>query len=220
MLLDEVCRFVQIHVAKIGAPSYYVCMETKIIRPFNDAQFTDIKKHVTEVRRLFDWPGIPYHDVCEGVEAKFNRWYWHNLPLLRSLHNDPDFIRLACETFGTKVQPSYVFLSMYGPDGVCPPHTDRPQCLYTIDLAVNQDGTWPIYIGENQGTTLEDCKPFILQEGEAIAYSGVNNRHYRKSMNVDSEKILPGKEKTVVRATYTDLVFFHFADIRWQGEVK
>ena len=180
-------------------------METKILRPFSDEQFSDIKKHITEVRRLFDWPGIRLHDADQAEAERFNRWYWHNLPLLKAFHNDPKFIAQACEIFGTAVKPSYVFLSMYGSQGICPVHTDRPQCLYTIDLAVNQDATWPIYIGSQQGTPTEDCKPYILQEGEAVCYSGVNNKHYRKAMAVDS------------KATYADLAFFHFADARWMG---
>lgn len=180
-------------------------MDTKIIKPFSDEKFAELKRHITEVRKLFDWPGIPYHDANLPPPERFNRWYWHNLPFLKAIHNDPAFVALACETFGTKVKPSYVFLSMYGPEGTCPAHTDRPQCLYTIDVAVNQDAVWPIYIGESTITTVEDCKPYLLEPGQAAAYSGVGQKHYRKAMAADS------------KATYADLAFFHFADARWMG---
>lgn len=190
-------------------------------RPLKKSVFADVQRHVREVRRLFDWPGIPYHDVGEHVDNRFNRWYWHNLPVLRAIHNDPEFIRMACKIFGTPVQPSYVFLSMYGPEGVCPPHTDRPQCPYTIDLAINQDGTWPIYIGADQNTPDDECRAYLLEPGEAVAYSGVYHRHFRNSMCADSRAYSqPGNSEALIRpATYTDLAFFHFVDTNWQGKV-
>ena len=129
-------------------------MEPKIIRPFGDAPLAEIQAHVREIRRAFDWPGIPYHDAAvENEGDKFNRWFWHNLPLLKLYHHDLDFLKLACESFQNDVKPSYSFLSMYGKEGVCPPHTDRGQCQFTIDLVINQDGEWPLYI---------DDKPYIL----------------------------------------------------------
>lgn len=173
--------------------------EPKIVRPFDDAIFLDIQKHVTQVRRCFDWPGIPYHDAEHPDADKFHRWYWHNLPLLRALHHSPAFLNFASETFGRPVKPSYAFLSMYGPQGVCPLHQDRPQCQFTIDLQVNADGSWPIYI--------EDV-PYILKPGEALCYSGTGQKHFRKPMKEDAKD-----------CTYMDLAFFHFVPSEWQGKV-
>lgn len=47
--------------------------------------------------------------------------------------------------------PSYVALSMYSDRGVCRPRRDRPQCKHTVDLCINQDKPWPIYV-ENLDT--------------------------------------------------------------------
>lgn len=173
--------------------------EPKIIKPFNEETFQRIKTHVTEVRKIFDWPGIDYHDKDAPKEDKFNRWHWHNLPMLREIHNDPAFIFMVSDLAGQKLQPSYVFLSMYGPEGICPLHKDRPQCQFTLDLAVNQDAEWPIYIEE---------KPYNLKEGEAVFYSGTGQAHYRKAMKEDS------------KATFSDLAFFHFVPANWQGQVS
>lgn len=172
-------------------------IEPKIIRPFSNQDFNSIRTHVREVRRIYDWPGIPLHDRAD--EMKFNRWYWTDLPFLTSLHQHPDFIKLASDMAGRPLKPSYNFASMYNQDGVCPLHTDRPQCQFTIDLQVESDGTWPIYIEE---------KPYELKDGEALCYSGTGQPHYRKSMKED------GTCKSM------NLVFFHFVPVEWMGAIK
>lgn len=171
--------------------------EPMIIQPFSQRQFKRLQEHIHHVRNCFDWPGVPYHDWQEPEEKRFNRWHWHNLPYLKAIHHDPNFIKLASKHFGTNVKPSYVFLSMYGKEGVCPPHTDRPQCQFTIDLVVHQDAPWPIYIEE---------KPYLIEApGKAVAYSGTGQAHYRKPMKSDS------------KATMMNLAFFHFVPANWQG---
>jgi hypothetical protein len=171
----------------------------QVVRPFTDAVFADIQSHVRELRRLFDWPGIPYHDADHHEDNKFNRWYMHNAPVLRHLHINPEFVAFASKLAKQPLQASYCFLSMYGPEGICPKHTDRPQCQFTIDLCVNQDSPWPIYVEE---------KSYLLKPGQALFYSGTGQEHYRKSMSEDS------------KATYCDLVFFHFAPATWQGKLS
>jgi hypothetical protein len=177
----------------------------QIITPFDNQTFQDLKNHVTEVRRLFDWPGIDYHDKNHDKENLFNRWYWHNLPLLVKLHHDANFIALASKLADQQLKPSYSFLSMYGPNGVCPLHTDRPQCQFTIDLQIDSDGEWPIYVDE---------EPYILMPQQALFYSGTGQKHYRKPMSEDSR----GHQKE--RATFMNLAFFHFVPISWQGQVN
>ena len=170
--------------------------EPKIIKPFSNASFQLIQDHVYHVRKCFDWPGVPYHD-CDAPEAsKFNRWCWHNLPVLKVIHQGLGMRLLANETFKQELKPSYCFLSMYGPEGICPPHTDRPQCQFTIDLLVSGGEEWPIYV--------ED-KPYVLRPGEALCYSGTGQKHYRKPMKEDS------------KATFANLAFFHWVPEEWMG---
>lgn len=181
-------------------------IEPVIIRPFDDEIFQDLKRHITEVRRLFDWPGLLAHDVNESPEKKMNRFYWHDLPLAKALHNSLDLRKLADEIFGEPVIPSYSFTSMYTPEGIVPLHSDRPQCYRTIDLQINSDGSWPIYIND---------KPYILKDGEAVCYSGTGDPHYRKSMKEDSIH-----HSGYGPATKLDLVFFHYVPANWQGKLS
>jgi hypothetical protein len=175
-------------------------MEPIIFKPFDVLEFHDIKTHTKEIRRAFDYPGIPYHDAEEENETcKFNRWQWHNLPVLVDYHHEPSFIQKVSEMVGEPVKPSYVFLSMYGPHGVCPLHTDRPQCQFTVDLSIESDGIWPIYIND---------KKISICDGEAVLYSGTNDPHYRKPMREDSP------------ATYCTLAFFHFVPTTWMGRLE
>ena len=167
-----------------------------IIKPFPEDKFKALQEHVKHIRKLFDAPGVPYHDADAPPESRFNRWSWHNAPMMVELHHSPKFIALASKTFGVDVKPSYVYLSMYGSEGVCPKHVDRPQCQYTIDLAVNQDAMWPIYVSDQS---------YMLQEGEALCYSGTGQEHYRNPMKQDSH------------ATFIDLVFFHWVPTNWMG---
>lgn len=180
-------------------------MELKptIILPFSEDALVRLREHVSQIRLAYDWPGIPYHDASHAPADKFNRWFWHNLPLLVEMHHHPELLALASDVFGQPVKPSYVFLSMYGPEGVCPPHQDRPQCQFTIDLLINSNHknvAWPIYV---------DKIPYILRTpGEALAYSGTNQLHFRNPMQEDSD------------ATKVDLAFFHFVPTTWMGAVS
>lgn len=173
--------------------------EPTIFHPFSQRTLRPVQEHIKHVRKCFDWPGIAYHDKDAPENDKFNRWFWYNLPMLKHLHYDPNFIKLASRIFNQPLKPSYVFLSMYGPDGVCPVHTDRPQCQFTIDLQLRADGHWPIYVEDKQ---------YILENGQALAYSGTGQVHYRKPMQEDG------------KCTFMDLAFFHFVPTSWQGEVK
>lgn len=179
--------------------------EPKIIRPFDNETFKTIQEHVAQVRKCFDWPGVPYHDADAAPEHKFNRWFWHNLPLIRNLHQSAKFVAMASDLFGQEVKPSYCFLSMYGPEGICPLHQDRPQCQFTIDLEIDADGEWPIYIRASEG---EDPKPYVLKPGEALCYSGTGQPHFRKAMKEDGKN-----------CTFMNLAFFHFVPSTWQGKV-
>lgn len=176
-------------------PSLSISKAPVVFRPFTDATQATIEKHVAEVRRCFDWPGIPYHD------HEFRRWMWHDLPLLKTLHYEPEMLaELRRKSPSTSpLKPSYCFLSMYGADGVCPQHTDRPQCAMTLDYMVRSDAKekpWPIVI---------DGHPITLEPGEAVLYSGTQSPHHRQPLNVSSD------------ATYADLIFFHFVPTSFQG---
>jgi hypothetical protein len=128
----------------------------------------------------------------ESEYGEFNRRYRHNNPLFKEMHYEiADKVSLL---LGTKVKPSYVFCSMYHPSiGICPPHVDRPQCKYTLDVCINQKEPWAINIAGVD---------YYLEESEAMLYSGTDHWHYR-------DKIQEGN--------YCDLVFFHFVHHDFTG---
>lgn len=171
----------------------------KIIKPFEDSYFHQLQQHTDHVRKVFDWPGLEPHDAQAPEEARFNRWFWHNLPMLVKVHHDPVFLKTVSDIVGTPVKPSYAFLSMYAANGICPPHVDRPQCQFTVDLCLNQDAPWPIYVDEN---------PYYLEVGQALVYSGTHQPHYRKRMSEDS------------KASFINLAFFHFVPTYWMGPLS
>jgi len=122
-----------------------------------------------------------------------------------SLHHRPQFIRMASRIFEEQLKPSYSFVSMYGPDGVCPTHVDREVCSATIDLMVDTDAKekpWPlnIYMGET-----DSFMEITLRPGQAVAYAGHTQRHNRDPMNKASD------------ATFANLVFFHFVHVAHKG---
>ena len=143
-------------------------MQPLIVKPFSDKIIADIQVHVREVRRMFE--GRPCCDAGSPPSARFNRYHLHNPKVLVDYHQRPQLTRLASRIFGEPVKPSYVFLAMYTDKGICPGHTDRPQCRYTLDLCISQDKIWNIMVGEDANDKVG--KPYRLREGEALAYSG------------------------------------------------
>lgn len=102
----------------------------------------------------------------------------------------------ASEIFGTPVKPSYSYAAMYDNDkSICPKHKDRSDCRYSINLCVNQDKPWSIFI---------DGIEFNLEPGDAVAYSGTEHLHYRNQIH-------PGG--------FCDLIFFFFVDPEFKGSV-
>lgn len=119
-----------------------------------------------------------------------------------SAHSNPYFVHIhsqlagiASQIFGEPVKPSYVYLSMYGPEGDCPPHTDRPPCKYTIDYCIDQDMEWPIYV---------EGQEFIMQPNDAVCLSGTDSVHYRNK----------------ITGTYCNLAFFHFVPVSYVGPLS
>jgi hypothetical protein len=131
---------------------------------------------------------------------------------------------VARSVFPVDLKPSYSFISAYDTGvGKCPVHTDRPQCYYTIDVCINQNRPWPIYVNSEDkflatrlslGGTYEESmlaevmstsKEYILNTGDALCYSGTHHPHWRKPIDLDQ---------------YCDLVFFHFVGIDFTGSLE
>jgi hypothetical protein len=161
-----------------------------------------------------------------GVDTdNFVRRYAHNVPFFVKIHYQ--LKDLASELFGEPLKPSYVFLSMYEDNGICPLHIDRPQCYRTIDYLIRQDQPepWPILIGDQmtdeqriaidesgeghpetdeqiqKRIESENWHEVLLEPNDAVLYSGTHSWHYRPKRLVGT----------------ADLAFFHFVKEDFDG---
>lgn len=96
------------------------------------------------------------------------RRYVHNDPLLKGIHQalEPRAEQLS----GMPIKKSFSFLSLYGPDGIAPPHKDRLASRFVINVCLHQDKTWPIYVEKEE---------FLLGENDAIFFCGSRLVHHR-----------------------------------------
>lgn len=118
----------------------------------------------------------------------FKRQTILNPPYLKEMH--VSLTDLVCEKLGRKVAPTYSFLSLYGEKGYCPPHRDRSTCQWTLDLCIDQDRPWPIFVEEHE---------LLMEANDSIIYSGTDQLHWR-------DKIHP--------QGFCHLVFFHFLETK------
>jgi len=138
-----------------------------------------------------------YNDLNTSMRSvdtdNFHRTFYHNEFMMRTIH--PQLTADACNIFGEEVKPSYSFLSMYNEKGICPFHTDRPQCKYTIDFCIDQDQVWPINIQDQD---------YILEPNDAVCYSGTDSPHYREK----------------IKGKFCNLVFFHFVPVSYDIDLN
>jgi hypothetical protein len=136
------------------------------------------------------------HPSCPEDRTTFFRKQCHRHPLFEVIHEYLETKVNEMNLFGEPVKRSYSFLSMYDDErSICPLHTDRPQCKYTVDLCIDFKTPWNIFISD---------QAYHLEKGDAVAYSGTDNPHYRNL-------IQPGN--------FCDLVFFHFVPTSFQGSL-
>jgi hypothetical protein len=153
---------------------------------------------------------------CDADNEIFHRKQFHNHPMLKVLHEQ--MTKEASEIFEEELKPSYVFLSMYFEGkGNCPLHVDRPQCYRTIDLCINQKRPWGIFVNskmnwdeDKKEEMMQSADEYILSPGDALAYSGTQNPHFRKPM----------KEIPEQADNFVDLAFFHFVPKNFEGTLS
>lgn len=144
---------------------------------------------------------------------EFRRFVVHDHPYFTQLHQH--IVEVVSEAAGEPVEPSYNFLSLYGPQGVCPIHMDAPVAKWTLDYCVDQSVEWPIHFSgvvpwpepSRYQTDWEaqirreighNCSTHRLRPGEALLFAGSSQWHWRDPMPAGGT---PG---------HCDLLFFHF----------
>ncbi len=171
---------------------------------FDDATLAEIRRVVATL--------MPQQ--LELHEARsFKRFVVHDHTYFNQLQDS--LVELVGEAVGEPVEGSYNFLSLYGPEGVCPIHMDAPQAKWTVDLCIDQTDPWPIHfspvvpwpvadsfegdwqaaikVGVGDAFTTHTLKP-----GEAVVFAGSSQWHYRDPMPGE------GPDRSC------DLLFFHF----------
>jgi hypothetical protein len=111
---------------------------------------------------------------------------WYIDPLMTSLL----YVKLPIVEKESKLKlfPTYTYWRYYVYGGSLRKHVDRPSCEVSITACIKKYDDWPIIIEDKQ---------FELNEGDAIIYNGVFQKHER-----------PGIYKGEGMAQ----VFFHYVD--------
>lgn len=164
-----------------------------------------------EIRRI---AGALSPAQLELHEARtFKRFVVHDHPVFTQLQLR--VTDMVSEAAGEPVEACYNFLSLYGPQGVCPLHLDAPLAKWTLDFCIDQSDAWPIHFSpvvpwprpgdygadweaRIKGEVGPDFVSFSLQPGQAILFSGSSQWHYRD--------VMPGTRAK----KFCDLLFFHF----------
>lgn len=99
---------------------------------------------------------------------------------------------LAREVFGDpSLKATYSILLSYNANSHLVGHHDTNANIYTINYCVRSNVEWPIWFGEG-----EDRIGLDIPEGEALAFMGCDDFHYRERTNQDDADLV--------------LVMFHF----------
>lgn len=144
----------------------------------------------------------------------FGRIVVHNDPLFNKIH--ASLIDMVSEQVKEEVEASYNFLSLYYDMGVCEVHMDAPNAKWTLDICIEQSYDWQIFVSQTQDWIEEDryigadwskkikndpsnnFKPYSLESGSGIIFSGSSSWHYRKPIFQKDKQ------------NHCHLIFFHF----------
>jgi prolyl 4-hydroxylase len=130
-----------------------------------------------------------------------NRYKSNNEAFSRFLHYEilPLIEKIVCK----KLKPTYSYLSAYTKNADLPPHTDRPDCEYTVSFVVDKPNnkSWPIYFdktkqpikGKGRYDTKppkEECINCDCGSNGLMIFNGRDHIHYREALEYDFYNIL------------------------------
>ena len=100
-----------------------------------------------------------------------------------------------------KLRPTYTYFSGYAKDADLPPHTDRPECEFTVSfLVAKPEGTnWPIYVDKKKQpikfkgryrdyvieNNKQDCVQVDCNAGGLMCFQGTDHIHFREKLEHD-----------------------------------
>ncbi len=99
-----------------------------------------------------------------------------------------------------KMKPTYIYVSCYTMDSdkttELPPHTDRPDCEYTVSYIIDKPvgANWPIYVDKttqpvkNKGRywfypPKENCHSVDCNSNGMMMFNGTDHIHFREKLN-------------------------------------
>jgi len=141
---------------------------------------------------------IPVERMNLSEMQQFGRFIVRDRPVFTALQ--AKLTDRVSELAGEALEPSYNFLSLYTNLGICRPHLDSPSAKWTLDMCVSQSDPWPISfsqvvpwpagLAELEGFDPDalrsdpsvSFKPELMNEGDAVVFSGTNQWHYRDAL--------------------------------------
>ena len=90
--------------------------------------------------------------------------------------------------------PTYYKFCRYSPrygSPRVPPHIDENACTFTVDIQLDSNIDWPIYI---------DFEQHLLQDGDAVLYMGEEQLHWRPPFPQSDE------------SSFVTMLFMHYAE--------
>ena len=139
-----------------------------------------------------------------GDDQVNRRYYQHNEPLAGFLHKT--FAAVMSLVIGQEVIPSYVYAASYLENAVLDPHTDRPQCEFSMSFQIdylpepeNHLSPWGLFVWQPDfangepfsyfsqefpaKSQDEDKNPAVyLTSGDGLIYKGCELIHYRYAL--------------------------------------
>ena len=140
-------------------------------------------------------------NVWKLGDRQSNRYKAHNEPMSRFLHYE--CLPLIEKIVGRSLRPTYTYLSAYVKGADLPPHTDRPDCEYTVSFVVDkpEGSNWNIYVHKPQQEVkykgrydekppLEECESVDCDAGGLMLFQGTDHIHFREELEGDYYNIV------------------------------
>ena len=134
-------------------------------------------------------------------DKQSNRYKAHNEPMSRFLHYE--CLPLIERITGTSMKPTYTYLSAYVKGADLPPHTDRPDCEYTVSFIVDkpEGSNWNIYVHKPQQAVkhkgrydekppLEECEAVDCEASGLMLFQRTDHIHFREELEEDYYNVL------------------------------
>jgi hypothetical protein len=127
-------------------------------------------------------------------DRQSERYKIRNDIITRIIHYE--FLELIEYVIGKKLKPTYTYLSAYIEGADLPPHTDNPDCEYTVSFVIYKepyDLYYPIYVdktkqdrkhkGRYDYTPEKDkCIEIDCDIGSAMLFAGTDHIHFREKL--------------------------------------